>query len=121
MRLKRLIRGLLFYGTIDWARASDGLKAPPPRPAERSKLAPSRDLTIIKPRGKPLPRADEGKPVPLTPAKPLVAEPVGLAPANGSLKRRKRHRHNGVRISPFDALHGDSERSLIRRLFGRED
>jgi hypothetical protein len=54
----QLIRGLLFYNTVYWKRASDGLNPPRLTPEERKILAPPKDLEVIKPREKPRARID---------------------------------------------------------------
>jgi hypothetical protein len=60
-RLKQLFRGLIFYNTIYWKRASDGLNPPRMTSEERRKLAPPKDYGVIKPREKPRARIDEVK------------------------------------------------------------
>ncbi len=52
-RIWRLIRGLLFYNTVYWRRASDGLTMPTLTPEERERQRPARNLEIIKPRTRP--------------------------------------------------------------------
>jgi hypothetical protein len=58
-RFKLLIRGLLFYNTIYWRRASDGLNPPKLTLEQRRSLAPPKNLDVIKPRVKPRARLDE--------------------------------------------------------------
>jgi hypothetical protein len=58
-RFKELVRGLLFYNTVYWRRASDGLKPPKLTPEERRSLAPPKNLDVIRPRVKPRARLDE--------------------------------------------------------------
>ncbi len=53
LRVWHLIRGLLFYNTVYWRRASDGLNLPSLTPEERERQRPERNLEIIKPRLKP--------------------------------------------------------------------
>jgi hypothetical protein len=53
------MRGLLFYNTIYWRRASDGLKPPRLTSEQRRSLAPPKNLDVIKPRVKPRARLDE--------------------------------------------------------------
>ena len=52
-RFRDLIKGLLLYGTINWRRASDGLKPPKLTPLERKIAMPSKNLDVIKPRENP--------------------------------------------------------------------
>jgi hypothetical protein len=56
--LKELVRGMLFYNTIYWRRASDGLNPPKLTPEERKMHAPPKDLEVIKPRETPRARID---------------------------------------------------------------
>ncbi len=60
-RLKLLIRGLLFYNTIYWRRASDGLNPPKLTRAERKAYAPPKDPEVVKPRVKPRARIDQAR------------------------------------------------------------
>ncbi len=60
-RLKLLFRGIVFYNTIYWRRASDGLNPPKLSPVEREAYAPPRDLEVIKPRMKPRARLDSAE------------------------------------------------------------
>lgn len=53
LRVWHLIRGLLFYNTVYWRRASDGLNLPSLTPEERERQRPERNLEIIRPRLKP--------------------------------------------------------------------
>ena len=48
-----MIRGLLFYNTVYWRRASDGLRPPRLTPAERKALAPAPIPEVIRPRANP--------------------------------------------------------------------
>ncbi len=53
LRLWQLVRGLLFYNTVYWRRASDGLNMPSLSAEERERQRPSRNLEIIRPRTRP--------------------------------------------------------------------
>ena len=53
VRVWHFIRGLLFYNTVYWRRASDGLNPPKLSPRERLLHQPSRNLEIIRPRENP--------------------------------------------------------------------
>ncbi len=53
LRVWHLIRGLLFYNTVYWRRASDGLNMPTLTAEERERQRPTRNLEIIKPRARP--------------------------------------------------------------------
>ncbi len=53
LRVWHLVRGLLFYNTVYWRRASDGLNLPSLTPEERERQRPERNLEIIKPRTRP--------------------------------------------------------------------
>ena len=52
-RLWDLIKGMLLYGTVNWRRASDGLKPPKLTPHQRKIAMPSKNLDVIKPRENP--------------------------------------------------------------------
>jgi hypothetical protein len=52
-RFVGLMRGVVFYGTVYWRRASDELKPPRTTAKERKEKMPVRDFTYIKPREKP--------------------------------------------------------------------
>ena len=52
-RLRDLIKGMLLYGTVNWQRASDGLKPPKLTPHQRKIAMPSKNLDVIKPRENP--------------------------------------------------------------------
>lgn len=53
LRVWRLVRGLLFYNTVYWKKASDGLNLPTLTPEERERQRPERNLDIIRPRVRP--------------------------------------------------------------------
>ena len=52
-RFQDLIKGMLLYGTVNWRRASDGLKPPKLTALERKIAMPSKNLDVIKPRENP--------------------------------------------------------------------
>ena len=52
-RLRDLFKGMLLYGTVNWRRASDGLKPPRLTPQQRRVAMPSKNLDVIKPRENP--------------------------------------------------------------------
>ena len=58
-RLKLLVRGMLFYNTIYWKRASDVLDPPKLRPEERQGYAPQRDPDVVRPRENPRARLQD--------------------------------------------------------------
>jgi len=53
VRLWHFIRGLLFYNTVYWKRASDGLRPTSLSREERRTHQPARNLEIIRPREHP--------------------------------------------------------------------
>ena len=53
LRVWHLVRGLLFYNTVYWRRASDGLNMPTLSLEERERQRPERNLEIIRPRMRP--------------------------------------------------------------------
>ena len=60
-RFAQLIRGLVFYSTIYWKRASDGLNPPRLSPEERKLHVPEPDPDVIKPRYKPRAHLEEAE------------------------------------------------------------
>lgn len=58
LRVWNLIKGVLFYNTVYWQKASDGLNMPSLSREEREKSRPHANLEIIKPREKPKSRLD---------------------------------------------------------------
>ena len=53
VRLWQFIRGVLFYNTVYWKRASDDLNPPSLSREERLNAQPARNLEIIRPREHP--------------------------------------------------------------------
>ncbi len=53
VRLWQFIRGVLFYNTVYWKRASDDLNPPSLSREERLSAQPARNLEIIRPREHP--------------------------------------------------------------------
>ena len=82
LRLWHLVRGLLFYNTVYWRRASDGLNMPSLSQEERERQRPARNLEIIKPRMRPRAHIEVGKggevshPNILPAVEPLLAAPA---------------------------------------------
>ncbi len=58
LRVWNLIKGILFYNTVYWQKASDGLNMPTLSREEREKARPAPDPEIIKPRDKPRSKLD---------------------------------------------------------------
>ena len=121
VRLWHFIRGLLFYNTVYWKRASDDLNPPSLSREERLNAQPARNLEIIRPREHPrakivaargaqislptagtLPPSERAELVPEpveAPADPLpvAAPPVEAAGPEVVIRRRRyRRRHNKV-------------------------
>lgn len=77
LRVWNLIKGVLFYNTVYWEKASDGLNLPTLSREERESKRPKADLEIIKPREKPRARLDtfRGAQVSKPDFLPQVSEP----------------------------------------------
>jgi hypothetical protein len=60
-RVKLLVRGLLFYNTVYWKRASDGLNPPKLTSEERKSYVPPKNPEVIRPRDKPRARLVEAR------------------------------------------------------------
>ncbi len=77
LRVWNLIKGVLFYNTVYWQRASDGLNMPKLTREEREKSRPTANLEIIKPREKPRARLNtfRGAQVSKPFQEPQVSEP----------------------------------------------
>ncbi len=80
VRLWHFIRGLLFYNTVYWKRASDDLNPPRLSRKDRQHYQPTRDLTIIRPREKPRANLDSTQSLPISVPEveppPIASEPV---------------------------------------------
>lgn len=125
-RVWRLIRGILFYNTVYWERASDAVKLPETDLAVREALRPERNLELIRPRAVPRANSDEkakprpakrlGSPPPTASSDPAAPAPVANANASEVgevyIKRRryKRHRKEGS---------SGGLKGFMRRVFGR--
>ena len=133
LRLWHLIKGVLFYNTVYWDKASDGLKMPSMTRAERENKRPKADLEIIKPRDKPRARLDtfRGAQVSKPDYAPQVSDPAkpdenfpeadaqlqpeeiqdSVTPDGKYIKRRryKRRRAHGA----------DGGNGFFRRVFGK--
>ena len=99
LRVWHLVRGLLFYNTVYWRRASDGLNMPSLSMEERERQRPARNLEIIRPRMRPRAHIEAAKggeisnPIILTPAETLAeAETVEQAAAVEKAAHRTAHR-----------------------------
>ena len=136
LRVWNLIKGILFYNTWNWEKASDGLKMPSLSREERERSRPKADIEIIKPREKPRARlevrrkkvvadryqAQVSEPLPETFAASQVSEPVledeadheMSAPESESTHLQKRRRYKRRRTS--SKAGGDG---FFRRVFGR--
>lgn len=130
-RVYRLFYGMVFYNTIYWKRASDGLQPPKLSRDERLQNRPVRDLAKIRPRSNPRARleaVENGTPdvsVPLIigsaprevdlqapPQERIVPQVVEITPSVQALVRsKKRKKRRRVRQH--------SERGFLSRLFGR--
>ena len=125
LRVWNLVKGLLFYNTVYWDKASDGLNMPSLTREEREQKRPRANLEIIKPRGKPRSKLDvqaarsnfeaQVSDPPATADSDEIAESrKDLPPPSEEtyVKRRryKRRRTNG-------AAGGNS---FFRRVFGKE-
>ncbi len=60
-RLWHLVRGLLFYNTVYWKKASDGLDLPTLSNEERERQRPVADLDVIRPRENPRAKLADGE------------------------------------------------------------
>ena len=96
-RLRNLIKGMLLYGTINWRRASDGMKPPKLTPSQRRTAMPSKNLDVIKPRENP--QAALVKTLPKKVAYPrvwdvtagaIVSEPL-MSPDDSSVSSKRFH------------------------------
>lgn len=58
LRVWHLIKGVLFYNTVYWQKASDGLNMPTLSREERESIRPKANPEIVKPREKPRARLD---------------------------------------------------------------
>ena len=142
IRVWHLVRGLLFYNTVYWRRASDGLNMPSLSQEERARQRPERNLEIIKPRMRPrahlevgldeiptnlLAGAEISDPVEITPGgDEHLAAPEDAVPRvyrteileDGTeqvyVKRRRYRRRLVTRGSPVD--HG----GFFARVFGKK-
>ena len=87
-RVRDLIKGILLYGSVNWSRASDGLKPPKLSPHERKVAMPAKNLDVIKPRENPQAALIKATPKTSQPIKPfdvtagaIVSDP--LVPSDG--------------------------------------
>ena len=134
LRVWNLLKGLLFYNTWNWEKASDGLNLPKLSREEREQKRPKPDPEIIKPREKPRARLDlrrrasfsEGSyqtqvsdPLPVDYIEQPKTEESELTPpaesAGPEMEYIKRRKYKKRRTS--SATGGNS---FFRRVFGRE-
>jgi hypothetical protein len=142
-RVLLFVRGIIFYNTVDWKRASDGLKPPRLSRSEREMRRPLRDLSAIKPREKPRAKSGtqgEADPVgglpqdaarkataqisPRLPSiSPLPLEPLPDAEADGTAVRKKRRRVRLQSRHDLGLFNGPSPNSqgLLARFFKKKD
>ena len=134
LRVWNLIKGLLFYNTWNWEKASDGLNMPTLSREEREARRPKADLEIIKPREKPRARIDlrhkaklaersyqaqVSEPLPENPAEPSrtggtePATPASPAHAEGEYVKRRKYKRRRTGSST-------GGNGFFRRVFGRE-
>jgi len=127
VRFKLLMRGLLFYNTVYWNRASDGLNPPKLSSIERELYAPPLDHDVIKPRGNPRAHIEiRAKPreIARTSSLPTAGQPVPGAPdarrvtvrPMATFKRRRRQ-HRNPTISPVSPPKEST--GVFARLLGR--
>ena len=132
LRVWNLVKGLLFYNTWNWEKASDGLNLPKLSREEREQKRPKADFEIIRPREKPraklefrrkgrvedsryLAQVSEPLPEPEIVSDPVELpeqEPESVAQPSGEyVKRRKykKRRASGVGVKD----------GFFRRVFGR--
>ena len=131
-RVYRLFYGMVFYNTIYWRRASDGLQPTKLSRDERLQNRPVRDLAKIRPRANPRARieaVENGTPdvsVPLiigsaprlvnvdaVPEERVPAQPAIPTPDVRELTRFKKKKRRKLRQH--------SPRGILGRLFGRYD
>ena len=86
-RIWALIRGLLFYNTVYWRRASDGLNMPSLTAEERERQRPERNPEIIRPRIYPRARID-------------VSQAAQISTPSGSLTPDTRRQASVEEIAP---------------------
>ncbi len=101
VRFWHFIRGLLFYNTVYWKRASDEVNPPKLTRRERRDYQPERNLEIIRPRERPRARiiaardaevtapnvADAPAAVaPPTPVRPVAPPPPPAPPVAGAFR-----------------------------------
>ena len=133
LRVWNLIKGLLFYNTWNWEKASDGLNLPRLSREEREQKRPRADLEIIKPREKPRAKlevrrktriedsryeAQVSEPLPdrEIPSEPLeMSEPEPISPAHPSGEYVKRRKYKKRRTGSTTGGNG-----FFRRVFGRQ-
>ena len=122
-----LIKGMLLYGTVNWQRASDGLKPPRLTPLERKIAMPSKNLDVIKPRENPQAALVKTIPKPLSPPKAwdvtagaIVSDPL-LPPDEPPASPKRFHSappSGDGAVEPLEeeaALSAPDEQIIIRR------
>ena len=131
-RVYRLFYGMVFYNTVYWRRASDGLQPPKLTRDERQQSRPVRDLAKIRPRSNPRARieaVENGTPdvsVPLIvgsapreanlevpPRERIVPQAEKATPTSQDLARFRKKKRRRIRQH--------SERGFLSRLFGRRN
>ena len=138
LRVGNLIKGLLFYNTWNWEKASDGLKLASISREERERNRPKADLEIIKPREQPRARIDSRKAskIPEGNYQTQVSEPVPEPSASADEQDRQTTEH--TRAAPEPPVHPEGEYvkrrkykrrrtssstggdGFLRRVFGKE-
>ena len=124
-RLRDLVKGILLYGTVNWRRASDGLKPPKLTPHQRRIAMPSKNLDVIKPRENPQAALVKATPKKAPPkawdvtAGAIVSDPL-LPPDEPPVPARRFHAappsgHETAEPSEEEAVPTADEQIIIRR------
>lgn len=108
MRFSRFLKGVFFYNTIYWKRASDDLDIRHMSREERSSLRPKRNLEIIRPRENPRPTNPETllslPPEVSEPTQSTAAEPPPSRALTGDEETVEVHRRKKRRRSRYSQV-----------------
>ena len=97
-RIWRLFVGVVFYNTVYWRRASDGLNPPKLSHDERQQRRPVRDINKIRPRSHPRARLDAQESSTTDVSVPRLSDaPLNLPPAAEPLPPRDEHSPGRIR------------------------
>ena len=144
MRLRQFLKGVFFYNTFYWRRASDDLEIHRMSREERASLRPKRNLEIIRPRERARahvtnavlslpPEYDERPTSALFPAAQIseptagpAAAPAPAIPDEGGEveihRRKKRRRSRHSKVMPkryYDGSINEGGRGILGWLFKR--